>query len=250
MPKIGRTIPYIIPLALFAILQIPTALVTNFAGFCVLRFLAGFVSSPPLATGGEWPLCFQQPSLTAPGASLFDIFAPEKFAYPMGLYDISAAAGPTLGPVIAAYAVYAMDWRWAFWILLWIAGFALIFLACALPETSADNILYRRAVRLRRLTGNPNIKSQSEIATAHLDFKAEILTAIVRPISMTFKEPIILATDLYVGYVYALIYSYFESFPLVYQEGYGWSGANANLPYLAFIAGESFSVVGYVIWAR
>lgn len=54
LPQIGRTIPYIIPLAIFCILQVPTALVTNFAGFLVLRFIAGFVSSPPLATGGEW----------------------------------------------------------------------------------------------------------------------------------------------------------------------------------------------------
>jgi len=53
IPQIGRNLPYIVPLAIFCLLQIPTALVDNFAGFCVLRFIAGFVSSPPLATGGE-----------------------------------------------------------------------------------------------------------------------------------------------------------------------------------------------------
>ena len=53
IPAIGRTNPYIITIALFCILQIPTALVTNFAGFAILRFLAGFIGSPPLATGGQ-----------------------------------------------------------------------------------------------------------------------------------------------------------------------------------------------------
>lgn len=53
IPQIGRNLPYIVPLAIFCILQVPTALVENFAGFCILRFIAGFVSSPPLATGGE-----------------------------------------------------------------------------------------------------------------------------------------------------------------------------------------------------
>ena len=53
IPAVGRTLPYIVTLAIFCILQIPTALAKNFAGFCVLRFLAGFVGSPPLATGGE-----------------------------------------------------------------------------------------------------------------------------------------------------------------------------------------------------
>lgn len=33
-------------------LQIPNALVDNFAGFAILRFLSGFVGSPVLATGG------------------------------------------------------------------------------------------------------------------------------------------------------------------------------------------------------
>ena len=53
VPAIGRTVPYIITLGLFCILQVPTALATNFAGFCVLRFLAGFIGSPPLATVGK-----------------------------------------------------------------------------------------------------------------------------------------------------------------------------------------------------
>lgn len=48
IPQIGRNLPYIVPLAIFCILQVPTALVDNFVGFCILRFIAGFVSSPPL----------------------------------------------------------------------------------------------------------------------------------------------------------------------------------------------------------
>jgi MFS family permease len=53
IPAVGRTAPYIITLLIYALLQIPQALVTNFAGFCVLRFLSGFVGSPVLATGGK-----------------------------------------------------------------------------------------------------------------------------------------------------------------------------------------------------
>lgn len=58
VPAIGRTSPYIITLLIYALLQIPNALVDNFAGFCVLRFLSGFVGSPVLATGGELLLSF------------------------------------------------------------------------------------------------------------------------------------------------------------------------------------------------
>jgi DHA1 family multidrug resistance protein-like MFS transporter len=52
IPSIGRTTPYIICLLLFCAIQLPTAAVNHIAPFLVLRFLAGFLGSPPLATGG------------------------------------------------------------------------------------------------------------------------------------------------------------------------------------------------------
>lgn len=63
IPQIGRCLPYVVTLFFFVILQIPTALVDNIAGLMILRFLAGLVGSPPLATGG---------------ASVGDVFPQEK----------------------------------------------------------------------------------------------------------------------------------------------------------------------------
>jgi DHA1 family multidrug resistance protein-like MFS transporter len=54
IPSVGRTPPYVITLFIFTLLQLGTVYVPNFAGFCILRFLAGFAGSPPLATGGEY----------------------------------------------------------------------------------------------------------------------------------------------------------------------------------------------------
>jgi len=70
------------------------------------------------------------------GASLFDIFSPRKITYSMGLYDLACAAGPTLGPIVAGFAVVANGWRWAFWEMLWITGFALALLSFSMPEVS------------------------------------------------------------------------------------------------------------------
>lgn len=47
----GRTSIYVVSLFIFFILQIPTALVNNIAGLCILRFLGGIFASPCLATG-------------------------------------------------------------------------------------------------------------------------------------------------------------------------------------------------------
>ncbi len=52
IPRIGRNPVYVVTMFLFVIISIPTALVHNFAGLMVLRFLQGFFGSPCLASGG------------------------------------------------------------------------------------------------------------------------------------------------------------------------------------------------------
>lgn len=52
IPAIGRNWVYIPTLFVFVILSIPTAVVKNFAGLLILRFITGFLGSPSLANGG------------------------------------------------------------------------------------------------------------------------------------------------------------------------------------------------------
>jgi len=51
IPSIGRNIIYIATFTIYVILCVPEALVDNFAGLMVIRFLLGFFGSPCLATG-------------------------------------------------------------------------------------------------------------------------------------------------------------------------------------------------------
>ena len=52
IPSIGRNPVYMATLFLFVILQIPTIYAKNIQTILALRFFAGFVGSPALATGG------------------------------------------------------------------------------------------------------------------------------------------------------------------------------------------------------
>jgi len=54
-----------------------------------------------------------------------------------------------------------------------------------LPETSSETILLRRARRLRKSTGNTNLKSQSEIDQASLSAKEVAFDALIKPVSVT-----------------------------------------------------------------
>lgn len=123
IPQFGRTTVYILSLLLFVVLQVPTALAKNLGALIPLRFLAGFVGSPPLATGG---------------ASLADMWAPEDRAVVIGLWGLASVCGPVLGPLLGGFAAQAKGWTWTIWILLWLSGTSLVFLSFTLPETSSQ----------------------------------------------------------------------------------------------------------------
>lgn len=119
------------------------------------------------------------------------------------------------------------------------------------PQTSEKTILLRRAERLRTLTGNKRLHSQSELEAKQMSGGEIIRMTLIRPISMTFTEPIVLAINLYIGLIYAVLYSYFESFPLVYgMEGYGWSLGVSTLPFISLLVGSLISFAVYAVWNR
>ncbi|WOO83639.1 Caffeine resistance protein 5 [Vanrija pseudolonga] len=233
---IGRNPPYIFSLGIFCVLQIPSALSTNLPGLLVLRFIAGFVGSPPLATGG---------------ASVADVFNEQKASYAVGAYGLAGGIAPAIAPFISGYAVMNLGWRWAFWELLILSSAGFVVVMFGLPETSADNVLYRRAVRLRKLTGNDNLRSAAELADAEKTFKEIMWEALVRPMWMTISEPIVLAIDLYIGLTYAILYSFFESFPWVfYEKGYNFNLGASGLPFLAVAVGGCIAYAVFCIWLR
>ena len=104
------------------------------------------------------------------------------------------------GPVIGGFPAQAEGWRWPIYELIWISGFALAFLALLLPETYEPTILLRRAARLRKLTGNPHLRSQSEIDAASTKASERLYEALVRPFVLA-AEPTLLFANVYLGFV-------------------------------------------------
>lgn len=91
----------------------------------------------------------------------------------------------------------------------------------------------------------------SEIEAGNMTGAEVAKMTLIRPFSLTFTEPIVLAIDLYIGLVYAVLYSYFESFPIVYGEGgYGWSLGVSMLPFAALLVGAILAYTGYCLWNR
>lgn len=132
-------------------------------------------------------------------------------------------AAPALGPILSGFAVVVENWRWSLWEILWLAGPVFVLWFFCLPETSASNILLRQSMRLRKLSQNPNISSQSQTDRRGLTASAIALDALIKAFEIMFKDPAVLFTNVYTALIYGIYYSFFEVFPLVYGPLYGFN---------------------------
>ncbi|KAI9692362.1 MAG: hypothetical protein M1822_006593 [Bathelium mastoideum] len=103
-----------------------------------------------------------------------------------------------------------------------------------LKETSGIAILAAKTRRLRRETGNPQLRSRLDNGLSPRDL---FLRSIVRPTKMLTRSPIVFLLSLYVAVVYAYLYLLFTTFTPVYEEQYGFSLGTAGLSYLGIGVG-------------
>lgn len=233
IPQIGRNPIYIATLIVFVALQAPTALAQSRLVLWPLRFFAGFFGSPALATGG---------------ATITDMYSPQKRAYTIGIWGCAAVCGPVLGPLLGGFAANVEGWRWTIWILLWLSGGTLLFLIPFFPETSADNILHRKAVRLREITGNKDLYTSGEKKSESMTPAAVAKMTLVKPFVLCFVEPIVFALNAYIGLVYALLYIWFESFPLVFTQLHGFTLGEEGLAFMGILVGTLIAMASYSLY--
>jgi len=158
-----------------------------------------------------------------------------KVPYLLSLWAAAATLGPALGPVIGGFSVQAMNWRWSQWEMLWLSAPIFLLMFISLPETSAANILLRRAQRLRKLQSNTNLKSQSEIDQANMSLSEVTYDALLIPWQINALDPAVAFSTFYTALLYMIYYSFFESFPLVYVTMYNFNLGQSSLPFLSIL---------------
>ncbi|KAJ3546705.1 hypothetical protein NM688_g5484 [Phlebia brevispora] len=106
-----------------------------------------------------------------------------------------------------------------------------------------ERILYRRAARLRRVTGNQNLRSQGELDAAEMTFGDLAKTTLIRPFILSFHEPIVFFWNIYLALIYAIFYIFIESFRVVFIEHHHFDLGENGLAFLGIFIG---GVVGYI----
>ena len=153
-------------------------------------------------------------------------------------------AGPALGPVISGFLELKENWRWNFYVLLWLGAITEV-LMFTIPETYAPVVLLNKARRIRRakIPGYEDVKAPVESTDRSL--RGIFKVALVRPWIILF-DPISLLVAIYLTFVYTLLYMLFTIYPIVFQQKRGWNAGVGELPLIGTVLGACIG--GFIIF--
>ncbi|KAJ6515577.1 major facilitator superfamily domain-containing protein [Mycena sanguinolenta] len=234
MPRLGRTNIFFFTLLAFVVFQLAVGFAPNMPVFLFFRWLTGFFGSPCLSTVG---------------GVITDMYSPMQVPFLLCIWASAGVMGPVFGPIIGGFLAPSKGWRWTIWVFTWACSAVLISMFFFVPETSAPKILLERAARLRKTTGNTRFRSQSEIDAAHYTTRDHLLV-LARAFTLTFGEPIVLAINLYAGLLYGVLFTWFESFPLVFGGIYGFSSGEQGLAFLGIFVVTIIALPLFLLWIK
>ncbi|KAE9391390.1 MFS general substrate transporter [Gymnopus androsaceus JB14] len=157
---------------------------------------------------------FGSPALATGGASMGDIYPANQLAYVVGIWAIGAVGGPIAGPVIGGFAAQAKGWRWPQYELIWLSAFSF-----GEKDTEGESI------------------------------GSIFKEALLRPFILA-KEPVLMFANVYLGFVYAIFYLWFEAFPLVFTDIYNFNLGISGLPFLGFFVSAAATYTFYVLYQK
>ncbi|KAH0606578.1 uncharacterized protein H6S33_003412 [Morchella sextelata] len=217
---LGRKIIYTTTLGVAVLFIIPGAVAKNIETLLVARIIDGIAFSAPM---------------TLVGGSLADLWRTEERGIPMAAFSAAPFLGPAIGPLVGGFLSERGGWRWLYWIQLILSAVIYLLMVFTVPETYAPALLLARARKTRATTGDPSFVTEQELDTRSF---LEILTLfLVRPFQLLFGELIVFLISVYMSVLYGLLYMFFVAFPIVYQEGKGYSAGITGLMFIPLAIG-------------
>ncbi|KAI5364045.1 Putative major facilitator superfamily, MFS transporter superfamily [Septoria linicola] len=210
----GRHPVYVVCNIFFIIFTIACAVASSITQLIVFRFVAG---------------CFGVCPVTLGGASIADLVAQDKRGASMALFGMGPLLGPVIGPIAGAYLSAATDWRWTFWVITIAYGICTIAHALFCRETFSVTLLASKTKRLRKETGNNNLRSAQDDG---LTTQARFSRAMIRPFKLLLFSPIVSLMAIYAAFVYGVLYLLYTTFTFVFTEYYSFTPSNVGLTYL------------------
>jgi multidrug resistance protein len=217
---LGRRIIYATTLLIAVIFVIPCAVAPNIGTLIVCRAIDGIAFSAPM---------------TLVGGTLADLWRTEERGVPMAAFSAAPFIGPAVGPLIGGFLSDAAGWRWLYWIQLIMAGVVYVLITFTVPETYAPTILAKRAKKFRKETGSSDHVTEQDLDLRSFSERMRIF--LVRPFQLLFGELIVFLVSVYMSVLYGLLYMFFVAFPIIYQEGKGYTAGITGLMFIPIALG-------------
>jgi len=221
---LGRRIIYGTTLLIATIFVIPCAVSKNIATLLVCRAIDGIAFSAPM---------------TLVGGTLADLWKNEERGVPMAAFSAAPFLGPAIGPLAGGFLSDNLGWRWLYWMQLILSGTVWVLITFTVPETYAPTLLARRAKKLRADTGNDKYVTEADVDLRPLFERLRLF--LVRPFQLLFLEPIVFFISVYMSVLYGLLYMFFIAYPIIYQEGKGYSASITGLMFIPIAVGVLLS---------
>jgi multidrug resistance protein len=221
----GRAPLYISCNILFIIFSVACSLSTNMSMLTIFRFLLGCAGAAPLTLGG---------------GTIADIIPPGGRRGPMAIWAMGPVFGPVIGPICGVYLSHAKGWRWTHWVLAMVFGAASIIALILLKETYPPVILARKVARLRKVTGNQELRSRLD---SDIRPKEVFKRAIFRPIKILLLSPIVGSLSWCTALAYGLLYLLFTTYTFVFEDIYHFSTGTVGLSFIGTCVGFGLALL-------
>lgn len=145
-------------------------------------------------------------------------------------------------PLIGGFVAENKGWRWTQWTLLFFVAASMLF-SLGMKETYAKRLIQRLAKRSGSAVPTENRKTTDAL-------KLLFTVTLFRPLRMLFVEPIVAGFSIYVSFNFAIIFAFFDAFPIVFGEIYHFNTGQIGLTFLGLALGCLLAVFTFLIVDR
>lgn len=164
-----------------------------------------------------------------------DCWWPDERGAAIAAYSLAPLLGPAVGPIAGGFIAGSISWRWVFWISTMADVVIQLVGLFFLQETYPPRILHQKVKRMRKATGNYNLKTEYE--TENTTLAVRIGQNLARPFRMLLTQPIVQAMAVYMAFVYGLTYLTYATFTTLWTAEYGEKMGISGLHYIALSVG-------------
>jgi MFS family permease len=174
-------------MGVFFVFSIACAVAQSTTQLAVFRFFSGLGGGAPLAIGA---------------GVLADIWEAKERGKAVAIFSLGPPIAPTIAPIIAGFITLRTTWRWVMWVLVFATGFTLVFGIVFLHETFPPTILGRKAKKLRKETGNMDLRTIFEVTEEGESLWQKVGKNLVRPAKLLTGNFIVFVLSLYMALTY------------------------------------------------